>query len=198
MDQYDEYNDPDPLKGIFSEAESERDSEYEDALTEQMHQQAEQQAIADNNNPHYKPFPISLRWSKYKEGEIILSDYNREKIRLNKIKKIKELIVKLLFIIKNLIFNFICILVLGMFNDLGQRLFLFSSLCHFDWNPHHFVQIIFDLIFNSTIMTIQLQFWFYFNLILISDYFCYFCIFFIKKTVLWISNWLTRIKIKDR
>ena len=64
MDQYGEHDYPFQLEGIFSDDETKWDSDYEDASTKKMHQQAQQQVRTNANNPHYKQFntiPINFR-----------------------------------------------------------------------------------------------------------------------------------------
>ena len=156
MDQYDEYDDPDQLNGIYDDNENEWDSEYEDALTDWMHREAERQARINAKNPHYIPPPISsMLHMQYKEGEVILSDYNQEKLEKEKMKKTKELNAKLISIIKNSVFNFIYIFIAALLCVLGRRsIYMPVDIQHFrqlTWEYQYLIQMVLDSIFDAII-----------------------------------------------
>ena len=198
MDQYDEYNDPDQPKDNFGTCESEWDSEYEDAL----HRQAELEAKINSYDPRYVPPPIfSSLPNQYKDGDLILSEFNQKKLEMDKIRKSKEFYAKLISNIKNLIVNFIHIFIIIMVCDLGRRLLymlvdilLFRQLTY---SFYDLVRMVLYFIFESFLNTLHLQFWYYFIVIVQQFHFSYFY-YCVIRIVLRVSNWLTRIKIKDR
>ena len=200
MDQYDEYNDPDQLQGIFDNHEDEWDSEYEDALTDRMHRQAEYEAKI-NNPPYIPSSPISSLAKRYKDGELILSDFNQKKLEMEKIKKSKELNAKLFSIIKNFIINFILVFIIIALCDLGRRLLYMlvdiNYFRHLTYTDCDLARMLFYSIFEIFLNTLHLQFWYYFIIIIQQFQFFHFYYCFIRA-LLRMSNWLTRIKIKER
>ena len=207
MDQYDEYDDPDQLKDIFSSSEQEWDSEYEDALTDRMHRQAEQEARINANNPHYiPPTPIPSMLDQYKEGDLILSDFNQERLEMKKIKQSKEFNAKLISIIKNSIFNFIYIFIGVLFQsnlcDLGRRLFhmqvVIQQFRQLTGEYQYLIQMVSESIFDAFLVTLHLQFWYYFIFVIQQNQFHHLCYCIIRLLLRKMSSWLSRIKIKER
>ena len=169
MDPYDEYDDPDQLQGIFDDCEEKWDSEYEDALTDRMHRQAEYEA--KTNNPPYIPSsPISSLAKQYKEGELILSDFNQKKLEMEEIKKSKELNAKLVSIIKNIFINFILVFIVIAVCDIGRGLIYMlvdiNYSRHFTYSGYDLIRMVLYFIFKTILNTMHLQFWYYFIIII--------------------------------